>query len=78
MRARYRQDKTTLELKPAEDFSDPNNRYSSNGPNVMGDIKPYHSIITGELITSRSKHRSHLKEHNCIEVGSEKPSFMKE
>lgn len=72
MRVRYRQDPETLELVKAE-------RYSSNrGPNVMGDISPYNSIITGELITSRSKHREHLRKHNCIEVGSEKPSFMKD
>lgn len=38
---------------------------------VMPDIKPYRSMVTGEEITSRSKHREHLKMHNCIEVGNE-------
>lgn len=38
---------------------------------VMPDIKPYHSVIDGSLITSRSRHREHLREHGCIEVGNE-------
>ena len=41
-------------------------------PMVMGDIQPYISQIDGSLIESRSKHRAHLKEHKCIEVGNEK------
>ena len=46
-----------------------------SAPNVMEDIKPYKSMVTGEMISSRSRHRAHLKEHNCIEVGNEKPNF---
>jgi len=42
-----------------------------NAPSVMGDIQPYQSMITGEMVTSRSRHRAILKEHNCIEVGNE-------
>ena len=38
---------------------------------VMGDLQPYQSMITGEWITSRSRHREHLKDHGCIEVGNE-------
>ena len=38
---------------------------------VMGDIQPYTSQIDGSLIESRSKHRAHLKQHNCIEIGNE-------
>jgi len=41
-------------------------------PMVMGDIQPYRSMVNGEWITSRSRHREHLKDHNCIEVGNEK------
>ena len=40
-------------------------------PMVMGDIKPYQSMVTGEMITSRSQHRDHLKAHKVIEVGNE-------
>ena len=38
---------------------------------VMPDIKPYKSMIDGSTITSRSKHREHLRAHNCIEIGNE-------
>jgi hypothetical protein len=41
-------------------------------PMIMGDIAPYRSVITGEVIGSRSTHRAHLREHNCIEVGNER------
>ena len=39
---------------------------------IMGDIQPYKSMIDGSMITSRSHHRNHLKDHDCIEVGNEK------
>lgn len=38
---------------------------------IMPDIKPYQSMITGEEITSRSKHREHLRNHGMIEVGND-------
>jgi phage/plasmid-associated DNA primase len=38
----------------------------------MPDIKEYKSMITGEMITSRTKHKNHLRQHNCFEVGNEK------
>lgn len=38
---------------------------------VMGDIQPYKSMIDGTMITSRSHHRMHLKQHGCIEVGND-------
>lgn len=40
-------------------------------PIVMPDIQPYQSMITGELIGSRSTHRAHLREHGCVEIGNE-------
>lgn len=45
---------------------------SSKQVHVIKDIDPYKSMITGEIITSRSQHRDHLRRHNCIEVGNEK------
>lgn len=44
---------------------------------IMPDIKPYKSMITGEEITSRSKHREHLKQHGCVEVGNEVDYMVK-
>jgi len=40
-------------------------------PMVIADIQPYKSQLTGEMITSRSQHRDHLKSHGCVEVGNE-------
>lgn len=42
-----------------------------SAPMVMGDIAPYQSQIDGSMITSRSQHRSHLRQHGCIEIGNE-------
>jgi hypothetical protein len=68
MRTRYIQDPVTFELVPAEEYR---RRDEVNAPMVMGDIKPYRSMIDGSIIASRSTHRAHLKAHNCIEVGNE-------
>ena len=40
-------------------------------PMVIADIQPYRSMATGEMITSRSQHRDHLKNTGCVEVGNE-------
>lgn len=52
---------------------------AATGVQIVRDIDPYRSTITGERITSRSHHRDHLRAHNCIEVGNEftqaKPNF---
>lgn len=68
MRQRYIQDPKTLELVPAEEY------YAApeiHAPMVMPDIQPYRSMVTGEIINSRSRHREHLKDHGCIEVGND-------
>ena len=49
-----------------EDFAE-----TSDGPQIMLDINPYKSMVDGSMITSRSKHREHLRKHNCIEIGNE-------
>jgi len=47
--------------------------YSNNDAHyVMTDLKPYKSMITGEIIQGRAQHRAHLRQHGCIEVGNEK------
>lgn len=40
---------------------------------VVADIQPYKSMVTGEMITSRSVHKQHLKDHKLVEIGNEKP-----
>ena len=42
-----------------------------SGPMVMPDIQPYQSMVTGEMIQSRSSHREHLRSHNLVEIGNE-------
>lgn len=41
-------------------------------PMVTTDIQPYQSMCDGTMITSRSQHREHLKQHGVIEIGNEK------
>lgn len=53
-------------------YSDDSEPQKNQAPMVMGDIQPYISQIDGRIIGSRSKHRQHLREHGCIEVGNER------
>lgn len=68
------QDPITLKLIPKEEYEP----RPQAGFFVQGDIQPYKSMITGEMITSRSHHRAHLRQHGCIEVGNEKIQPRKE
>jgi hypothetical protein len=43
---------------------------------VLPDIQPYKSMIDGREITSRSRHREHLRAHGCIEIGNETKHLM--
>lgn len=52
-------------------------RRKITAPHVLVDIQPYRSMITGEMITSRSQHRDHLKDHGMIEMGNEIPKTEK-
>lgn len=67
-RQRYIQDPVTLKLVPAEDYKP----RTQAGFFIMDDLKPYKSMITGEIIQGRAQHRAHLRQHGCIEVGNEK------
>lgn len=43
-----------------------------SAPEVIADKTCYKSQKTGEMITSRTQHKNHLKQHGLIEVGNEK------
>ena len=43
----------------------------AEGPMIIDDITPYRSQVTGEMITSRSQHREHLRLHGCVEIGDQ-------
>jgi hypothetical protein len=46
---------------------------------IMPDIKDYQVVGPeyGKVISSRSKHREYLKRHGLVEIGDQKPSWMK-
>ena len=62
------QDPVTLELVPKDEYTP----RGPTGPFILGDIQPYKSMVTGEMIQGRRQHREHLRQHGCIEVGNEK------
>lgn len=68
MRRRYIQDANGRLVEVTESYR-PEPRSTSY--QVMGDIKPYKSMIDGSEIASRSRHREHLKAHGCVEVGND-------
>lgn len=52
---------------------------SQVGPQIMPDIKPYKAVgIDNRVVTSRSEHRTMLKDHGMIEVGNEAPSWLRD
>lgn len=44
---------------------------ASVGPQVMGDLRAYRSMIDGSMIDGRKRHRDHLKAHGCVEIGND-------
>jgi ribosomal protein L35AE/L33A len=60
------QDPVTHKLIPKEEYESP----PEAGFFVMGDINPYKSMVTGEMIQGRAQHREHLRRHNVVEVGN--------
>lgn len=67
-RQRWIQDPVTNQLIPADQWRGPS---TSSASYIIPDIQPYKSMITGEMITSRSHHREHLRQHNVQEIGNE-------
>lgn len=64
---RWVQDPVTLKLIPADEYTRP----ESSAPMIIGDIAPYRSMATGEIIGGRRQHREHLRQHQLIEIGNE-------
>ena len=62
---------TTYILRDGKLIEKPGNK-PRRGLEIVSDIQPYKSMIDGSRIGSRSTHRTHLRDHNCIEVGNEK------
>jgi hypothetical protein len=47
------------------------------GPMIIGDIEPYRSMRTGEIIGGRAQHREHLAQYGLVEVGNEWDAFTR-
>lgn len=45
---------------------------SNKSAMVLDDMKPMVSPIDGDVISSRSQYREHMKKHGVIDVGNEK------
>ena len=56
------------QLVPADEET----QQMSNTPYIMGDLAPYRSMATGQMIEGRRQHREMLKATGCIEIGNEK------
>jgi hypothetical protein len=72
MRRRYvmRRDAATGEPHLVElDLAAPRPR--GRAPMIIGDLRPYRSMRTGEMITGRAQHREHLQRYGLIELGNE-------
>jgi hypothetical protein len=52
-------------------------RPPSVAPMIIGDIEPYRSMRTGEIITGRAQHREHLALYGLVEVGNEWEAFSR-
>ncbi len=61
-------DSVTKSMVPKEEYVEIR---EATAPMVIPDIQPYKSMATGEMITSRSRHREHLRANGLVEVGNE-------
>jgi hypothetical protein len=65
----------TLDTPEAEEaWKQKQSMTKRTAPMIQSDIQGYISQIDGSWIDSKSKHRNHLKQHGCIEIGNEKQS----
>lgn len=73
MRRRWVYDKHGRAVEVTQDWvPEPQSDY-----HIMPDIKPYISQIDGREITSRSKHKEHLRAYNCVEIGNDSSLYKK-
>ena len=47
-----------------------------SGLEIIGDIEPFESPITGEVIRGRNHLRRHMKEHGVTNIGDYSPEFL--
>lgn len=57
----------------ATDAIAPSGHSIARNSGIIADIEAYRSPLDGSMITSRSRHRDHMREHGVIEMGNEYP-----
>ena len=67
------QDPVTHKLIPKADY----HGHETNAPVVHGDIEPFISPITKEVISDRGQLRRHNKKHGVTDSRDYSPEFMK-
>lgn len=67
-RATYIWVREAMDWVPANQFKRP----APKGPMIVRDIEPYRSVVDGSIVTSRSHHRAHLRQHGVVEIGNER------
>jgi hypothetical protein len=70
-RGRWKWDRKNQELVSIDEFY---RRYPdySIGLQIVKDVEPYKSVVSGEVIGGRKQHRDHLKGRGLVEIGNEK------
>ena len=69
----YRENYALIEWKPLPVRTEPTKEQANRGLYFIPDITPYRSPIDGSVIGGRRQHRDHMRAHDVIEVGNEKP-----
>jgi hypothetical protein len=72
MRSSWVWDDKLKKLVPKDEY------YASRQSNdagyyVMGDIQPYQSMATGQMVEGRRQHREHMKANGLVELGNDIP-----
>jgi len=68
------QDPKTLKLIPKDDYY--RNQDSGSGLQIMGDLQPFVSPITGETIYTRSQLRAHNNQHGVTNLADYGPDWF--
>lgn len=81
-RERWKHDPATRKLVLVEAFGDPiapkalarpNSTVEKRRIHVIRDLEPYISPIDRSVVGDRTAHRDHMRRHNVVEWGTEKP-----
>src|SRR3990167_2671681 len=67
--AKYVYDRSKMKVVEASEY---HRERAQPGVQLIKDLQPYKSMVTGEMIDGRRSHRDHLKRHDVVELGNEK------